>query len=339
MTTTYSDSLRLALQGFNDNASTWGTVINNQLVAVDKAVAGVTTLDVTGSVTINMTTSATDGSDSLSKRAVLKFTGLPTAHCSVTVPAVTKVYVVHSSLTANKNIMIHATGSSVEVTVGQSDSAIIYCDGTDMIKIASNFDSTLALLKSGNLSSIANTSAALVNLGITASAAELNVLDGITASVTELNVLDGITASVAELNYLDGVTSNVQTQLNSVSAQVASVVALLSANVTSVIANNPQVKAHGYITFSGTTPTVVRSNNVASVSYGGSQGVYTVSYTTTLATGTPTIVLTGGGNQSGTANFTLLNITARSSTSFTFATNLAYGANHCDPGFIDLVVY
>jgi len=55
---------------------------------------------------------------------------------------------------------------------------------------------------------------AILSLGITATAAELNVLDGITASTAELNVLDGITASTAELNYVDGVTSAIQTQLD-----------------------------------------------------------------------------------------------------------------------------
>jgi len=50
-------------------------------------------------------------------------------------------------------------------------------------------------------------SAALVNLGLTATAAEINVLDGITSTVAELNILDGVTASAAELNILDGVTS------------------------------------------------------------------------------------------------------------------------------------
>lgn len=37
---------------------------------------------------------------------------------------------------------------------------------------------------------------------------------GVTATAAELNVLDGITATVTELNYVDGVTSNIQTQLN-----------------------------------------------------------------------------------------------------------------------------
>jgi len=40
-----------------------------------------------------------------------------------------------------------------------------------------------------------------------------NVTD-VTASAAEVNVLDGLTASTAELNFVDGVTSNIQTQLN-----------------------------------------------------------------------------------------------------------------------------
>lgn len=55
---------------------------------------------------------------------------------------------------------------------------------------------------------------ALKNLGLTATAAELNIMDGVTATAAELNILDGVTATTAELNYVDGVTSNIQTQLN-----------------------------------------------------------------------------------------------------------------------------
>ena len=38
---------------------------------------------------------------------------------------------------------------------------------------------------------------------ITASAAEINILDGVTATTAELNKLDGVTATTAELNFLD----------------------------------------------------------------------------------------------------------------------------------------
>ena len=36
----------------------------------------------------------------------------------------------------------------------------------------------------------------------------------LTATTAELNILDGVTATTAELNYVDGITSNIQTQLN-----------------------------------------------------------------------------------------------------------------------------
>ena len=54
-----------------------------------------------------------------------------------------------------------------------------------------------------------NAAQARINLGITLA----NL--GVTATATELNRLDGITATTAELNYVDGVTSAIQTQFNS----------------------------------------------------------------------------------------------------------------------------
>ena len=54
----------------------------------------------------------------------------------------------------------------------------------------------------------------IAGTAVTATAAELNILDGVTATAAELNILDGVTATTAELNYVDGVTSNIQTQLD-----------------------------------------------------------------------------------------------------------------------------
>ena len=42
---------------------------------------------------------------------------------------------------------------------------------------------------------------------ITATAAELNILDGVTSTATELNLLDGVTATTTELNYVDVATA------------------------------------------------------------------------------------------------------------------------------------
>ena len=59
--------------------------------------------------------------------------------------------------------------------------------------------------KANNLSDLDSAATALTNLGLTATAAELNTLDGITATTTELN-------------YVDGVTSNIQTQIDNIDA-------------------------------------------------------------------------------------------------------------------------
>ena len=75
--------------------------------------------------------------------------------------------------------------------------------------------------------------------GVTATTAELNKLDGVTATTAELNILDGVTATTTELNYVDGVTSNIQTQLNT------------------KISGNQTITLSGDVSGSGTTSIVV----------------------------------------------------------------------------------
>lgn len=70
-------------------------------------------------------------------------------------------------------------------------------------------DDHIRLLKSTIKATLPNITGA-----VTATQAELNILDGATLSTVELNVLDGITASTAELNFVDGVTSAIQPQLD-----------------------------------------------------------------------------------------------------------------------------
>lgn len=84
---------------------------------------------------------------------------------------------------------------------------------------------------------------------------------GLTATAAELNVLDGITATVTELNYVDGVTSNIQTQLNNkLSATGKAVSATTADSATNVawsgVTSKPSyydAKAIKSITRSGTT--------------------------------------------------------------------------------------
>lgn len=73
----------------------------------------------------------------------------------------------------------------------------------------STLDGHIQLLKSTIKATFPNVTGA-----VTATQAELNILDGVTSTAAELNALDGITATVTELNYTDGVTSAIQTQLD-----------------------------------------------------------------------------------------------------------------------------
>lgn len=76
-------------------------------------------------------------------------------------------------------------------------------DGTTAIK--PNLDE--GLWEVGGVAVTATAAELNILDGVTASTAELNILDGVTASAAELNILDGVTATTAELNILDGVTA------------------------------------------------------------------------------------------------------------------------------------
>lgn len=73
----------------------------------------------------------------------------------------------------------------------------IYIDGTAYLD-AINFNGTAITATAAELNILD---------GVTSTAAELNILDGVTSTAAELNILDGVTSTTDELNILDGVTS------------------------------------------------------------------------------------------------------------------------------------
>ena len=71
-------------------------------------------------------------------------------------------------------------------------------------------DTDLMTVASGKLTVAGEVQMTTLDIGgtnVTATAAELNILDGVTSTAAELNILDGVTSTTAELNILDGVTS------------------------------------------------------------------------------------------------------------------------------------
>lgn len=89
-----------------------------------------------------------------------------------------------------------ATSKAVKIAYDRANEAYTLAEGADNLAEAAQTRAdnayTLAESKADSLSDL-----------------------GITATATELNKLDGITTTTTELNYVKGVTSNIQTQLNS----------------------------------------------------------------------------------------------------------------------------
>ena len=86
----------------------------------------------------------------------------------------------------------------------------LYVDGTAYIDTLDlNGTAITATAAELNIMDGVTSTAAELNIldGVTSTTAELNILDGVTSTAAELNILDGVTATAAELNILDGVTS------------------------------------------------------------------------------------------------------------------------------------
>lgn len=177
-------------------------------------------------------------------------------------------------------------------TVGGDDNAW----GTDWNTNADKLDDLL----DGTTAIKPNLSEGLWKVGgvaVTATAAEINVLDGVTASAAELNILDGATLTVTELNYVDGVTSAIQTQLDAKydSGDLASqaeaeagtdntklMTPLRLRNALNATGTAPVYACRAWVNFNGTGTVAIRaSGNVSSITDNGT-GDYSVNFATAM---------------------------------------------------------
>ena len=213
MPSTYTGS-GIELIGDGEQSGSWGVTTNTNLQIINRLVSEAGTIVLAGTT---HTLPLSDGTLSDGQYAVLVFGGSPSGTNTVTISPndAKRVFIV--SNTSGQSVVL-TQGSGGNVTVLNGRTAIVYCDGAGsgaaVINVSDDFitptlEAIGALTPTNNSFIVGNgaawtaesSSAALQSLGVTATAAELNVLDGITATTTELN-------------YTDGVTANIQTQLN-----------------------------------------------------------------------------------------------------------------------------
>lgn len=165
-----------------DESGTWGTSTNTNFDILDRITNGV------GSITLSGTThtlTTTDGTLSDGMFKVLVLGGSPSGTNTITVAPndAQKLYFIKNG--SGQDAVI-SQGSGANVTVPNGESRIVYCDGAGagaaVADISSDFG---ALAASNNLSDLASATTALTNLGLTATAAEINYNDITTLGTVE----------------------------------------------------------------------------------------------------------------------------------------------------------
>jgi hypothetical protein len=155
------------------------------------------------------------------------------------VPNTDDTYDLGSSTKEWRNLYIDGTANIDSLVADTADINAGTIDNTTIggsTAAAGTFSSLVATTADINAGSIDNTTIgattastgnfstlSIAGTAITATAAELNIMDGVTATATEINVLDGITSTTAELNILDGVTATAS-ELNLVDGSSAGTV-------------------------------------------------------------------------------------------------------------------
>lgn len=124
MPSSYTTSLRFELQFTGENVNVWGDRLNTVISRVDKAVAGLVTVPLTGDYSLTVSNTADDEARS----AMVKFTG-GAGPFTVTIPSVTKAYRIWNASSAT---LTFTTGAGTTVQVATADIVDIFCDATNV---------------------------------------------------------------------------------------------------------------------------------------------------------------------------------------------------------------
>ena len=175
MASTWTTNIAIEKIADGEKTDTWGQITNRNFDIVDRATSGVGTIDLSSSGAAH-TLSTTDGTtgDALSdgQYRVLVLSGATEA-CTITVSPndASKFYLVDNDSGYD---VTFTQGTGANVTISNGATGVIYCDGAGAAAaVKAIIDETT-----------------LTTLGITATAAELNVLDGFTGDLNDINIVD-----------------------------------------------------------------------------------------------------------------------------------------------------
>lgn len=183
MPSTYSTSLKLELIQNGEQSGLWGQSTNKNLQLIEQSIAGVTDLYLVGDATLT----TFNGLPDEARSAVISCTGLLAAPANVIAPSVQKTYIVTNNTGANVTIKT-STGNGI--TVLNTTSTLVYCDGTNFYEAVSLNNVTGDQTISGN---------EVIGANVTASG-NLTVTSNVTSSNGNLTFTSNTSIVTAAVN-------------------------------------------------------------------------------------------------------------------------------------------
>lgn len=174
MPSTYTTNGGIEKIATGEQSGSWGDTTNTNFDILDRITNGV------GSITLSGTSSnlqTSDGVLSDGQFKVLILGGSPSGTHTITVLPndAQKLYFVQNSTSQS---VVFSQGSGGNVTVAAGKNEIFYCDGAGagaaVVSLLNALELPSYLETANNLSDLDNAATALINLGITSTAAELN---------------------------------------------------------------------------------------------------------------------------------------------------------------------
>jgi hypothetical protein len=127
MASTYSPKLKFELIGAGEQAGLWGTTTNKNVgELIEQAIAGVTTIDLTG-ISGDYTLSSLDGTVDQARSAVISCTGAAAAAVNIIIPTSTKLYVFRNACGRTITVKTAAQTGGVALATGEANS--VFCNG------------------------------------------------------------------------------------------------------------------------------------------------------------------------------------------------------------------